>query len=463
MIFYDTIVDNIYDIFDKLPSDIKDNIENYMYELKNHNNNLDDIWKFTKNICQRYTNINLIKDLGINLKVLLEDIKFHSIFTIYLSLKDDNLHGKSIEECVNCYYSNIDKSDDFNKIFNHFKNDFNETFDCPENDFRPWKSYNENYDFFKCLYKNILNHEGNTDEISILIYPEIFYLIIHNFKTSPYINENLNNMYFKRLHAFYEKMEVLIKNPKNILDKTINGYAIERMFKFSFINALGNYIRELNNEKLYKGKFSKQRVKDFTSGKVKDLCYVSAELGDLYCPFDSTYRLSHRYRSNLDSVIGILANIASSPMVFSRNKYIKIIDKIIQDRIEEKYIDIKIKLFFQYINCYIIPLMINVYNYLISYFSNYHRLNKKDLIENYVNENLNEKYNYEEFIIVNKSISLGNKQMKEIFSNNVYKNIYSLDYIYSLTDQFKKSKDIFNDIKVLYEEKVKELINKYTW
>jgi hypothetical protein len=442
MIFYDTVLnDNLWDDFDRLPECVKNKVGNILVELKS-SNNLDKLWELVESICKEYIDIKLINDLEINKEELLEDMKFQIIFNIYLSLRNGN-EKKSIRECANKYYLDLNDKEDFESIFESLKNNF-----------VGWNYINrdncEYYDFFKLFYKNITNcnrkilSETDFNNIAVSIYPNIFCLIIDNWNTCPYNFKNLKGMNFDRLFRFYNKMKVIVESSRTKLDKTVNAYAIERIFKFSYIYKLIKYMGNLYTEKI------KKVFRDDIEDVGIILAYPEKYNKDVDYIYDSMCELPYNYRNNLGFVIRTLSIISSSPLVFSRDKYIEIINEIIVNKIKDGNIGIRIELFFKYINFYILPIMSIVYKYLIAYFTNRNKISERDFVEEYILKNL-EMYDYKKFNIKDKGIKLGDDKIRGIIRNNLYEEVYKSQYVYDTIDQFKESRDILEDMEKMYK------------
>ncbi|WP_207649435.1 hypothetical protein [Clostridium kluyveri] len=245
------ILEDIYKEFNNFPSDIMDEIDKHKFKLKNINNNyfLDEIWKITIDICKKYIEAEWIKNLGIKKSLLTEDIKFHSILNIYLSIINKDLKGWSLDECADDYYTNICCSDkysskDLDDIIKNLKMKFPMWFQCNKN-------CSNNYsDFYRCFYEDILEKNRKKDTILIYIYPEIFYTVIDLWRTCPYNPKKLHKINLKQLSSFHEKLHIIITKTNNEFDKIIKSYIIERLFNISYIHTLYEYMIKLYKQEV---------------------------------------------------------------------------------------------------------------------------------------------------------------------------------------------------------------------
>lgn len=420
------IADNIfYEFINEMPLEIREIIKNIKFQQIDNNYvfSLDYIWSLCKNICKKYTDTEWIKNLETTEDTLFEDIKYHCILNIYLSIRNKNIKKISMRKCLYSYYGIEEHSinDDTEKVNNDYPN-FTKKFDRWVDEFSNFNYIDMETDFAYCFNESIfakLNSQKTKKLVITNLDPKIFYEVINNWNDCPYSNKNVKGLTFEELYKFYYHFEKYIKEPNSDIDKIIRAYTIERLFNISFINHLSKYLKDVHKKIPSK---------------------MEAE------------------------TLLLLSEIVSIPMVFSRNKYIN----LIHEKFDYKNLlscQIKLKSSIYYLTSYLMPLLLRVYYCLIFLYSKNTNIGNRcmcDLIEarleKYINAN-REKYNYREAIIGDKhefEKNIGN----EPFQINITEIIYNYKYNRWAID---KNQDIFSIMKDFEEEVISQVsLSKYS-
>lgn len=452
MKFYEMLSKYEEDIIDdEVPASIEEKLNNLSASFfddidASKHNVLEILWKKTISICDTYINTEWINNLGIDKKVLIEDIKEHSIFTFYLSIINKNSTPLTVKDSVNKYLLDYEQKKDYvynKKLFPDHLLSWLESIDGGDCDIN--YIYNQlNSDFYLSFYKDfidenqefILTNDERTDIINknsineiifnmlVPLDGEIFYEVIKSWNDCPYNFENKYGMLLSKLFKFHDKLGDIIKKEDNSLNMTIKAYTIERLFNISFLCNLTEYLtatKDINGEKT----------------------------------------LSHD-ESNLSGPLLVLHELLSIPMVFSRNKYIDSVFKSYKNHASFDY-NFKLRGNLFYLNSFLIPLLIKVYYYLIySYFTylsvKISPAHENNYIENslksYIEEKLKSCYNHDKLSITNKERLL--KSTSEQFQINITQMFYTYEYDrYNLN----KDEDIFNIMSTFNENIAEYIIN----
>lgn len=247
MKFYDMPLNYDKEFFSEIPYDIVEVIKKLEFlELKNNDDTkfLNYIWGRTKEICKKYINTDFIKELGMKDNELFEDIKYHSIFTIYLAIINQNLAAKNIRECVDKYYNKSNKRnvDSYYLYINLHKKWLQWIKSMAKLNYNDGIIYS---DFYYCFYQDLLkNNKEDKNEYDIYIDAEIFYETIKHWNDCPYNSKHSFGMTFTQLNKFYEKLEEVVNKAGNTIDKTVKAFTIERLFNISFVYKLSKYVQE---------------------------------------------------------------------------------------------------------------------------------------------------------------------------------------------------------------------------
>jgi|GEM_PF-2214377 len=453
--FYEMLSRFEYDTFFELPNDIKDFPyllnKSQKIDLCNEDTSvLDSTWEKTKEICSKYINAKWINDLGIDKSDLTDDIKDHCIFVIYLSIINRNFEQKPIDKCFDEYYETTDMIDEPEKLRNSFNTNLDEWLDkIDKGDYSKGFSYSDMYYFLSEGYQK--EEDGNN---FTNLYFEILYMIVNNWRANPYNIRNSGGMTFKQLFKYYRKFY----NSKGIINRTIKTFTLERLFNFSFLMKLTEYVN-----KDYKQKVERYKIGvEIYEGRLKDKCDQEHVKGLMngYDSIDSS--AYHNYKIYAANKLLILSEIASIPMVFSRDKYIDIFDKIYEDKIDEETWRTKLSCNIYYLNNYLIPLLARQYYLMLFYRYN----NEKDthsiicnLLENYIKDN-SSKYDYNKLLVNENNIQNDiESQALQVNATNIVYNYcnYRTNFYrdnYCEEDEEYNNYDIFNNMKQFEKETV---------
>ncbi|MCD2346861.1 hypothetical protein [Clostridium guangxiense] len=433
MKLYDMISIDDYEIESELPENIYDKLTNpILNRLKKLNVEnkifLKEVWKISTEVCQEYINNKWIEYLGINTNDLLNDIRVHSILTIYLSIKNKDIEGKSLEEVADLYYDYNEEK----KYPGYFSSKFKDTFE----EFTNNAISNDSFigsDLYNCfLYKN----KGKEDYKVYMDY-KIFYEVIKNWDKCPFNRKNEFGMDFHELKVFYSVFEDYLKenddifmyekyNNNEVSKEEYNGsetivriskmFYIERFFNVSFLDRLTKFINSKYDN-------------DIKNGEEESIA-----------------------RQKQAKRLLLLSEIASIPMIFSRNKYIDIFNaQYINTKVDFCISYDKFLNSLYYLNLYLIPLMTRVYYYLLFTYTVITQNKSHNFIyntlTNYINNNF-EEYNYEE-IASNVLDKFKDDEYSKALQINVTNKIYNFQYS---RENIDLNFDIFDTMKNMDSE-----------
>lgn len=398
MNFVDTIYDVSMDTINYIPDELKMKINNidmgFLYISKD-TNILNNIWRIAYDLCKDNISMNYLTKVGFQEDMLFDDIKNHCIFTIFASIKFRNIPKKSLREIL-CDSKGITskelfETNDYNEFYKKYKHFLNSIFNIDNFDF---------LDFCDCMDNSIaIASKGYKIEF---YNSKLFTFFVENWIECPCINKNINNNSFERLCKYgSELIAILFKNSNELYeDKCLNAYVIERFFNISFINSLATFWKN-----------------EFINIKINNELFMK-----------------------------YISQLASIPMIFSRDKYLNIIYNRKKLNYEIDYVKRDFAL--RYLNHQVLPIITKVYYYLINLYARH--LHSEDYqIVNYIEQQITEyingnkdKYQYEN--IINGIKTLNNSSVSPEMQLNMSKLIY------------RTSKDIFIDKNEDYE---KELYN----
>ncbi|MCI1716846.1 hypothetical protein [Clostridium sp.] len=434
MKLYDMIFRSQNDFSINVPNEIKKKID-YMsldklinkYNRKEEYFILDDIWEKTINLYKahfkeenEYLKFNELIDYQKD--KLFEDVKFHSIFIIYLSIVYNNKDKILIEKCPELYLNNIEPNRDTRTIYRNFSTNCKDAFEIYKNN---KENIDSLFEFNKCFFEetSTLNKGKKYDKYETNLDPYIFYITYKNWKYCPYNPKYKFGMKFTDIIQFYNKWKVFMKkiyeneNCDLLMDKLIKAYLIERFFSISFLFEVTRKVRDYDNY-------------ESMCNKLMDLC-----------------------------------PIINFPMVFSRNKYIERLD-LLTNRYISGYYYLSTEAILIYLSKTIIPILIKIFYSLISRYIKI-KLNcksendiiscVKDLMKTYIYKNLDE-YDYQQFYKYK-----GDEEFKDTFGLEALQiNISYVVYKYC-NSYFNKSLNYINsDIfrkDILKEDTLRTRIN----
>lgn len=466
MMFYDMItklrdyeqVDNIDDvpfkmknIIDSLPKEIIEIIESLgsgiFLDINSENSNsiLDEIWKLTLDICEDYLEIDKIHSIGIEKKELLEDIKSHIIFTIFVSFKYRKTEMKFVEEFIREANQETTTKEMYDNAKESYYKSYDTKFETLKEDLYSNNINNRYSDFHYCINESIKvlitdNKMNKKDEYVIDFKDSKLLLsILDNWYSCPYNKNNSFGMLFNKLNEFGKALGERNKESNTThANFCLKAYAIEKFFDLCFLHELSRviinkYKEDENKEKTKKGK--KKEKKDEARHAEVALALVE------------------------------LTSLLDTPMVFARHKYISMIyDKLLGFK-EEQNIFIEtsantkanserissIKFYISYLNNFVFNLLQATYYYLFLLFETNNPLGNKgeiqaDSIQNYFEEyieNNKSQYQYKDIIE-----SLGNLD-EHALPDELQINITRLVYDYT-----------HNRLWINKEETIEEFIDR---
>jgi len=290
-----------------IPKDVQKKLNNIINQEKKDNSfSIDDAWEITKNACVKYIETSWINGLGIDKNELLEDIKEYSIFTILYSYTQDDLKFKNTMQNIKEYCETHKEGKDPDNEYKNFNRKLNS---CINEIFN--NMHIVTTDFYYCIESSLLPQNDNCREKYLIGMDfDIFYNIINNWKYCPYNRENLFGMEFKELYKFYENLEYIINITDNCVEQAMRAFIVERLFNISFINELSVCIdNKINDNDIFDELYSMGIT------KVKG---INPDKNSYLNKYSSTM-ISKAY------LVIILKELVSIPMVFSRNKYLKLI------------------------------------------------------------------------------------------------------------------------------------------
>ncbi len=278
------------DIVATLPNEILEDLKTIKQDLflgmchDDMNLILNEIWKITIDKCKNHIQIDELIRIGINSDELLGDTKAHIIFTIFMSFK----YRENIWKSFNRFISNA--HDMTSREFYHnkgsggggygkkFLNMISEIYEDKTNDS---KRNIQTSEFYYCIDNTFkLNEKGKKNGYLVNFKDEkLFLSILDNWKKAcPYSKKNSQGISFEKLNQFGRELkEQTVELYTKHADYCLRAYAIERLFKLSFLYELSSHIRDS-----YKENYSR------AAGPLKEL-----------------------------------ANITAFPMIFSSNRYIE--------------------------------------------------------------------------------------------------------------------------------------------
>ncbi len=409
LLFYEMISKFGLDALSEIPDDIEEALgENKISELtgkdiENTTDSLDFMWKKTKEICKNYIHTKWIDDLNIDKDVLLDDIKTHSIFIIYLSIINQDLEEKDIEKCEEDYFHFIAGDKEADKLENSFRRKLEILLQDIANGVYGDGFTNSDLHYYFCEGIEVKDYDNYIVHIDSLIFSQI----VSTWSKCPYNVDNSNGMTFKKLFKFYKDFEKLIVRSNNSLDKYTRVFIIERLFNISF---LFNLVRCLDDDII---KHNKE------------------------------YERTDKYNISSANKLLVLSELVSIPIVFSRNKYIQSINTLYESNINDLNWKSKFRCGIYYLNTYLIPLLIRLYYIILFY--NFLKEDDgniciKNLLEEYIKEN-SQKYNYKNFYEVDEN-SLKKLLTADSLQVNATEIIYSYKYH---RDKIKFSMDCKNE------------------
>lgn len=431
-VFYEMLSKFGFDILSELPEDIQFELEEKKIseligkELDDSTLILNFMWERTKEICENYISAKWIDDLGIDKKVLLDDIKSYCIFSIYLSIINENTEGKTIEQCADKYYTDIDGSNEADIIKKKFRNSFLKWLKLFSNG--EYADGFINSDLYFYLLEGTQVNEY--DEFLISIDPLIFYQIIDTWNKCPYSSDNSNGMPFKKLYRFHRDLKKLINRSENLLDTYTKTFTIERIFHISFLSNLVHYVNNKYCKDIDKYNKDAEKFKQ----KTKDI--YGEEYSQMLL---KGYESSEKYNIAAANRLLFLSEIVDIPMIFCRNKYIDMVNISYESNIKDVNWKLKFRCGIYYLNSYLLPILIRLYYLIIFYrFSGKEDSNKyiSQLLKEYIEMNP-EEYNYKNLnnvdeILFKKGLDL------EALQVNATKIIYNYEFC---RNKFKINED----------------------
>ena len=467
MKFYDMISNYGKDILDELPNEIQNELKEIKFgNIGNSTTGiLNDIWEVAKDKCKNYINTDWIENSGIKKDILFEDIKYHSIFTLFLSIINKDSEKKTIVDCIDEYGdleeenslgdNDVKKGNSPEYALTHFDDKFNEWVEIL-NDHEYSNGFDDS-DLSNYFIKGIQGENAkDNDSLLVDIDPIIFYNVIKFWKECPYNKKYSSGMAFKKLNIFYNKfqdsIEELENNNIDKIDKIIQAYTIERLFNISFVYRLANYVSEKNRENIEKDiNRNKEEIEKYKEKVEKDIEKYKEGTEEYKVELDKQGYYEDVARKSIKSfekcnfilipenyeiisadTLLVLSEIVSIPMVFCRNRYIEIINTAYERSIKDnEWVD-NLRSGFSYLNDYMIPLLLRVYYYLIfSYMKSIYRNGDidcfiKKLFKEYIKEN-SLKYSYEE-LIVDEKYKAKKHFGNEAFQVNVTKIVYNYKF-----------------------------------
>lgn len=333
MEFYDTIKQLPEEIFSDFSDDLQEELQKLRLEefIKEDNNKLlDSIWKLAWNIVKSKIEYSRMTDANFDGKTLEEDIEKYCIFTIFASLKYKYVAKLSLREAHQKYVDSsiyFHSDNEYGYIRKKLKSLLSNTLNNDEV-FR--KFYNE--DFFYCLNNSIIvkneehityiiraenvdgpeeiSQEGNKEHVIKFYDLDILFMIVDRQINCPYISKNIIKALYEYAKEFIEK---IFDKDVAYEEKCLKAYAVERFFYYSFICEVHKFLND----------------KNIDIGKNKE--YINK-----------------------------LAEFKLLPMAFSRGKYLETMYNE-SKKIETK----KVILAINYLRIYILPMILEIYYYLI--------------------------------------------------------------------------------------------------
>lgn len=424
--------------FKKLPEDIRKNIRKFQSDICKNNRviskakALNSIWNIVEDICEDYIKIDWFSNLGIDKKELKEDIKNHAIFMIFLALENRNEKVKSINENLKPY---LEEKRSRKKSKDKFKNDLEKWLKNEKGNYM----YREWLDFkikeFECEDNDENDKCKDIGEKYVDSSFDIFYKTFSEWKNCIFNERHYYGIEFNKLVKFYN---LLIDNRDGFnINQIKENFMVERYFSGNFICDIYNYLI---------GEY-------FKAIKSVDIERNAHAL--------EIHKLDNIQVNEAEKLF-YLVQLANTPLVFARSKYIDNICKKydIESNYKEgelynisKYISKSCKfegeLF--YLNRYLIPIMIKTYYSLLWLYMN-RGIELEPIIETrktlimYINENSKiyninkiDKWKYRNNYIA--------KAMQVNLTHTFFRYCGEQKVIYNYEDVLKIMKDKEKDLK----------------
>lgn len=387
ILFYDVFL-NFEDLY--LDNDIIKKLEEIEISREKANMNyIDEAWRLTTEICDKYLKEVFVNDIGIgNKDQIIEDIKNHCIFNIYTSLYIDRLEEKSKDKLYSEYREKmgLHGKGKVTKLNNAIKN-------MEENLITPEESLYQS-DFY-IFIKYILNKKY------MKINADIFNYIAMSGNIFPYFKENISGVEYKDLCKVYEVWDNIQKNYRydNSRERLVSTYIFERLYHVSFMYQLTILINDF--------------IKNGNSAQNMLSGYINCENKFITLKCDCEDNENVRMSKASQQLI-YLMDIISIPLVFKRNEYLKIANG--NSNIDRKGI---------FLLNSIIPLMTNVLYKVLNLSC---KKNKKEIYYlgmDYIDKNQNY-YNYEQLWV--KPNELLNSCSNEALEVNITHLVYNYNF-----------------------------------